>query len=162
MNKKKKSAFAGINPLMSPLYEVSKIMPTIVNGKEMQSVSFRRRKIDDLFEEKKKEPKSNVLICDRLNFNTNNGDTTYGKIKTNFKPDMDEYRLLTALLERKNERLSYDEINKILGNDESSKKSGREISFIIRDIRKKIGIGKNNGGNRNIFIAGNGYRIKCK
>jgi hypothetical protein len=135
-----------------------------IRGKNIESIL---EKIKDMIYrieamQKRETQEIRVLTCNGLKFDLNSGDVSYGKTKTNFKPEDDGYKLLSALMKKPNIRISYEEINKALGKNENSKKDDRDISFIIRNIRKKMGIGKNNGGNKNIFIPCNGYRIECK
>lgn len=110
---------------------------------------------------KKYSTEQNLLICGELSFDLETGDAIYNKVETNFKPDTEEYNLLKALMEKPNKRLSPAAINKALGNDKNSKKEKREIGFILRNVKNKLGIiGKKK--NTDLFEPCNGYRIVCK
>lgn len=104
------------------------------------------------------------LTCGELIFDANNGNTTYNKTETNFKPGTDEYKILKSLMEKPNKRLSYDEINIVLGKSGNFKMGNRDISFIVRNVKSKLEIiGKNRKrGNKNLFKGSNGYLINCK
>lgn len=104
--------------------------------------------------------KQDWLVCNKLKFNIKNGDAVCGRVKTNFRPESQEYKLLKALIEFPNVRLNYERINKIL-NTKNSKKSRRDIQFIMGDIRKKLKMSGKGKINKNIFKAGTGYRIVC-
>lgn len=122
-------------------------------------------KFDELFNyyNEEKNEASDVLVCKKLQFNLNTGDAIYNKTKTNFKPDTDEYKILKALMEKENQRLSYDKINKALDKDSNSKIDRRNISFIIRNIKNKLEIvgKKKKPKNKDLFKPCNGYKIIC-
>lgn len=104
--------------------------------------------------------KQNWLICGKLKLNIKSGDAIHEKgVIVNFKPESNEYKLLKALMENRNERLSYDRIKEILysQNTEIGKTSGRDISFVIRNIKRKLKIPKKT----KLFVACNGYKIVC-
>lgn len=132
---------------------------TIESVKELVRMSEREKIKKEILQEKNK---GKTLTCSGLTFDKNTGDAYYDGVKTNFKPEKDEYKVLKVLMEKPNERLSYDQINIALGKNENSKKDRGDLSTIIRNIRKKLGIGtKGKKGNKNLFEASNGYRIVC-
>jgi len=104
----------------------------------------------------------NKLICGRLKFDVKTGDASYGKIKTRFAPDGKEHTFLRALMEQPDQRLSYPYLYVLLGKTGQMKSDGRNLGYIVRDIKEKLGIGKKYGGNKNLFIGNRGYRIVCK
>jgi len=113
----------------------------------------RRRKIESIFE--------NVEIekCGKLKFDLNSGYVKYGEVLTNFKPGGNEYKLLKALISNKNRRLEYEEINKIL--DQEDNKDRIEISDIIKNIKEKLNITGKNPVNENLFACHAGYMMNC-
>ncbi len=155
----KKGLYDDVDLPTSPFHKI--IESGTYNNKQGERMGYAifNKKIFSKTEEKEKF-KAEVLTCNELKFNTNTGDVTYGKINTTFKPDKNEFKLLRALLERKNERLDYDEINKALGKEGNSKKDRRDISDIIKNIKTKLGINKKIK-NKNLFRANNGYIITC-
>jgi len=104
--------------------------------------------------------KQNWLVCNGLKFNIQNGEAMYKKKgATIFKPETKEYKLLKALMEKPNERLSYDKIGEILYSrkKEIGKTSGRDISFVVRNVKRKLKI----TDKKELFVACNGYKIVC-
>lgn len=116
-----------------------------------------KKLLDNLIE------RQNYLVCKDIKFNIKTGYTVYGKTKVIFKPCDIHYKLFKALLEKPNEIINYDEINKLLDRKNKSSKNDREyISTIIKNIKTKLNIiGKNENKNKDIFKAANGYMIKC-
>lgn len=124
--------------------------------KKRQTI-IKRQDIERLFKLEQ------VLTCDGLRLGLSTGNAIYGETITNFKPDEQEYLVLKALMEKPNHRLSYEEINHVIlskaKSPNPSKKDRRGISFIIRDIRRKLGIIGPNKKNEDLFEAHNGYMI---
>ncbi len=108
-----------------------------------------------------------VLICNGLEFGLETGSATYGNTVTNFLPDGQEYNLLKALMLKRNKRVDYKKLCKVVfGNQRkwgASKKANssikHDIGFVIRNIKSKLGILR--GKNKNLFFSCNGYRIVC-
>jgi hypothetical protein len=102
--------------------------------------------------------KQNWLTCDELKFNVKNGDAICGKIKASFLPNTHQFKILQALMELPNTNLDYETINKIL----CAERGRRDISFIMRDIKQKLGMTGKKRINKNKFKSRNGYQIVCK
>lgn len=99
-----------------------------------------------------------LLVCGGLKFDPENGDAVYGKVTTNFKPGTDEYRVLKLLLENPNKRITPEGLLNKTGVSSSNK---RDLTFIIRNIKAKLGIIGKKGKNKDPFKACNGYRVVC-
>lgn len=130
-----------------------------VNQKRKKIVN--RKKIEDFFE------KEQVLICNDLKLGLESGNATYEEVAINFSPVKQEYKLLKALMEKPNKRLGYEEICKIVfgGGRWNPKRKNtvvkRDISFIIRNIKRKLKILGKRARNKDLFFPCNGYRIVC-
>jgi hypothetical protein len=112
----------------------------------------KRRDIEEFFD------KEQTLKCGKIIFGLASGSFIYENIIGRFRPESQEYNLLKALMENKNKRLSYLKINQI---KKLKRKSRRDISFIIRNIKRELGILKEEGGkNEDLFQSGGGYMIK--
>lgn len=100
----------------------------------------------------------NLLVCGGLKFDPENGDAIYGKVETSFKPGTDEYRVLRLLLENPNKRVTPE---RLLNKTEASSSNKRDLVFVIRNIKAKLGIIGKKGKNKDLFRACNGYRVVC-
>lgn len=134
------------------------------------SIEFNSKKVIACYEKNYRREiaeegfrKEQVLVCGGLRFGLESGYAIYGKTVTNFMPDGQEYNLLRALMKKPNQRLSYDQINKVLDpkNKKAAKKDRRDISLIIRNIKRKLEITGPRGKNKDLFQAHNGYRVVC-
>ena len=115
---------------------------------------LKRKEIEKLFREKTKK-------CGKLEFDPETGHFIYGATVGNFMPDGEEYTVLKLLMEKPNQRFTYDEINQTLqALKPATNKKRRDISFIIRDIKRKLKI-IDPKINKDLFHAHNGYMISC-
>lgn len=107
------------------------------------------------------------LRCKGLRFYPVTGNAVYRKTKTNFKPNSNEYKLLKALMEQPNKRFTYRKLCEIVFGKQKwkpkVKNTGvkRNISFIVRNIKRKLNIIGKKQENEDLFFSGNGYGITC-
>lgn len=132
---------------------------------DFKRISRKKKKIDKRGEIEDFFKKEQVLKCGDLRFGLESGNAIYGEAATNFMPDKEEYKILKALMERPNKRLSHQETCKITfrewipGDPNTTFK--REISFIVRNIKSKLKIIGKKATNKNLFDCHNGYMITC-
>jgi len=121
---------------------------------EKRKEIIKRKKIENFFE------KEQVLECNELKFGLESGNVIYGETLTNLLPEGKEYKLLKLLMEKPNKRLDYQEISDIVSGP-SNLMSGREISFLLKNIKRKLKIIGNKLKNEDLFFCRNGYGIDC-
>ena len=106
-----------------------------------------------------------VLKCGKLRFGLETGNAIYEETTTNFITNGQEYLLLKVLMEKPNHPLGYEEINNAIQlktkNLNPSKKDRRDISFILRNIKRKLEMIGPKRKNKDLFQAHNGYMIVC-
>jgi len=96
--------------------------------------------------------------CGDFKINKESGEAILNNTKTNFKPGSKEYNLIILLLSDCGKRFTYEDIGQFIGQNERLR-NYRDLGFILRNIKIKLGIKK--GNNKNIFETSRGYRIKC-
>jgi hypothetical protein len=118
---------------------------------------IKRENIENSFK------KEQVLECSGLRLGLETGNAIYGETITNFLPNGQEYLLLKDLMEKPNQTLSYNEISDAIRLKDKvqnpSKKDRRDISFIVRNIKRKLEMVGSKRKNKDIIYAHNGYRI---
>ena len=109
-----------------------------------------------------------ILTCNGLKLGLESGNAIYEEAVANFMPDREEYKLLKALMEQSNRRLSYENSCKIIFGAKRWNPQGanttikRDISFIVRNIKRKLKIVGKGAKNKDLFTCHNGYRIVCR
>ena len=116
-------------------------------------VILKIEEVENLFKKEK------TLKCGELEFGLETGNVIYGGTVGNLMPDGQEYKVLKLLMEEPNRRFTYNEINQALCLG-TSKKDRRDISFIIKNIKRTLEIVRPKK-NKDLFHAHNGYMIDC-
>ncbi|MBI1833902.1 MAG: hypothetical protein HYR90_03670 [Candidatus Andersenbacteria bacterium] len=83
------------------------------------------------------------LICGELRFNSSTGEVEYFDLKDRLLPGTKEFLLLRALLAKKGEWISYEEIVRVIDRDEKKamvKSDGKRIRSLVRNIKNKLGM----------------------
>lgn len=83
------------------------------------------------------------LVCKKLRFNPDTGETIYFKVKTKFTPGTQEFLLLRELLRKNGEWLSYESIIKVISKDKQKqlvKADSTRIRSLVRNIKNKLGM----------------------
>jgi DNA-binding response OmpR family regulator len=109
--------------------------------------------------DKSKGDKALTCNCGALKLDINTGDVFLYNTKANFKPDMQEFILIKLLLTDSGRRYTYEEISDSLGKKVDF--GYREVSYILRNIKKKLCITGKNKTNKDVFDNRNGLRIIC-
>ncbi len=117
----------------------------------------KRIKVENIFKKEK------IEMCGELRFGLNSGYVIYGETLTRFLFDGNEYRLLRALIDNKNQILNCKEVNQVLNPtmQKSNIKNIQDIGLIIRNIKRKLNIIGKNQVNDNLFDCKKGFMIDC-
>lgn len=141
-------------------------------------IEFNRQKVINYYEKinrreivekglKKEQLLKQLLICNGLKLGLESGNAIYGEAMPNFMPEGKEYKLLKALMEKPNKRLSYERSCRVVFGPKKWKPKvknteiKRKISFLIRNIKRKLKIIGKGAKNKDLFVGRNGYRIAC-
>lgn len=125
---------------------------------------FRRaNKLRSEFYELKQDKKEDNFICTDLIYDIGNQEIRFaGNAPIRLTIDSPPGRLLKLLLENKNEVLSYNEISKTLDLGYDSSVARREVSLILRDLKKKLlASGMTNDDYSDLLITRKGYGLRC-
>lgn len=112
------------------------------------------------------------LECGRLKFNKKSGDFVLGKVRGNFVPETQEFKVILAFLESEYHQVKYDALLKVMYPDkkEFEKVAGWAVDkwaldYILQKIKVKMEIlPKKKAINKNIFKClrkWKGYRLVC-
>lgn len=105
-----------------------------------------------------KDIKNISTTSGNLYVNTNTGLVKLNKVENNFNPSSKEFRIISILINNKDYQASYKEL---LG-EEHKKTDKRALGFIIRDVKKDLGIlPEKEAKNKDIIknIKNYGYKI---
>lgn len=129
-----------------------------------QKISEEKEKASNINTKNREKIISNIIINKKLNkldFNPNTGDFILNKVKGNFPPSGQEYKVFYSLLSATDHKLEYHTILEIL-NWTDNKTNKESLSRIIRNIKNKLGIlPEKKQKNKDIFenFRKHGYRL---